>query len=88
MLFYLCYGEMTEWPNVPDSKSGVGATPPRVRIPLSPPFPPKIAIFYLTQSEEDYGVQPWVAVLEGNFLKKVSLNPSKTFTHFCNDVAK
>ena len=30
-------GEMTEWTNVPDSKSGVGATPPRVRIPLSPP---------------------------------------------------
>ena len=29
---------MTEWTNVPDSKSGVGATPPRVRIPLSPPY--------------------------------------------------
>ena len=28
---------MAEWSNVPDSKSGVGATLPRVRIPPSPP---------------------------------------------------
>ena len=30
-------GEVAEWSNVPDSKSGVGATLPRVRIPPSPP---------------------------------------------------
>ena len=29
-------GEVTEWPNVPVSKTGVGATSPRVRIPPSP----------------------------------------------------
>ena len=28
---------MAEWSNVPDSKSGVGASPPWVRIPPSPP---------------------------------------------------
>ena len=28
---------MPEWLNGPVSKTGVGATPPRVRIPLSPP---------------------------------------------------
>ena len=31
------HGEVAEWSNVPDSKSGVGATLPRVRIPPSPP---------------------------------------------------
>jgi hypothetical protein len=31
-------GEVTEWPNVPVSKTGVGATSPRVRIPPSPYF--------------------------------------------------
>ena len=30
-------GEMTEWPKVPDSKSGVPARVPWVRIPLCPP---------------------------------------------------
>src|SRR5688572_28826175 len=30
-------GEMTEWPKVPDSKSGVPVRVPWVRIPLSPP---------------------------------------------------
>ncbi len=30
-------GEMTEWPKVPDSKSGVSARAPWVRLPLSPP---------------------------------------------------
>ena len=30
-------GEVAEWSNVPDSKSGVVATSPRVRIPPSPP---------------------------------------------------
>src|SRR4051812_5017647 len=30
-------GEVTERPKVPDSKSGVPARVPRVRIPLSPP---------------------------------------------------
>jgi hypothetical protein len=30
-------GEMSEWPKVPDSKSGVPARVPWVRIPLSPP---------------------------------------------------
>src|SRR5262245_12389421 len=29
-------GEMTEWPKVPDSKSGVPVRVPWVRIPLSP----------------------------------------------------
>lgn len=29
---------MTEWPNVPDSKSGVLETVPGVQIPLSPPI--------------------------------------------------
>lgn len=32
-------GEMTEWPKVPDSKSGVSARVPWVRLPLSPPTP-------------------------------------------------
>lgn len=31
-------GEVAEWSNVLDSKSSVGATLPRVRIPPSPPF--------------------------------------------------
>ena len=31
-------GEMTEWPIVHPWKGCVGETPPRVRIPLSPPF--------------------------------------------------
>ncbi len=30
-------GEVAEWSNVPDSKSGVGANLPWVRIPPSPP---------------------------------------------------
>ena len=30
-------GEVAEWSNVPDSKSGVGLRPPWVRIPPSPP---------------------------------------------------
>ena len=30
-------GEVAEWLNVPDSKSGVGASLPRVQIPPSPP---------------------------------------------------
>jgi hypothetical protein len=32
-------GEMTEWPKVPDSKSGVSERVPWVRLPLSPPGP-------------------------------------------------
>ena len=32
-------GEMSEWSKVPDSKSGVSAMVPRVRIPLSPQDP-------------------------------------------------
>src|SRR5664279_2548649 len=35
-----CPGEMTEWPKVPDSKSGLGASPTWVRLPLSPPHVP------------------------------------------------
>ena len=31
-------GEMTEWSNVPDSKSGEVERSPGVRIPLSPPL--------------------------------------------------
>jgi hypothetical protein len=31
-------GEVAEWSNVPDSKSGVGLRPPWVRIPPSPPL--------------------------------------------------
>ncbi len=31
-------GEVAEWSNVPDSKSGVGVSLPRVRIPPSPPI--------------------------------------------------
>ena len=31
-------GEMTEWPIVHPWKGCVGETPPRVRIPLSPPL--------------------------------------------------
>jgi hypothetical protein len=30
---------VAEWSNVPDSKSGVGASLPWVRIPPSPPLP-------------------------------------------------
>ena len=29
-VFLFCGGEMAEWTIVPDSKSGVGVTPPRV----------------------------------------------------------
>ena len=36
-------GEVAEWPIVPDSKSGGGATRPGVRIPPSPPFQLRIA---------------------------------------------
>jgi hypothetical protein len=40
---------VAEWSNVPDSKSGVGATLPRVRIPPSPPNQkPRCAGFFLT----------------------------------------
>ena len=31
------FGEVAEWSNVPDSKSGVLSKVPRVRIPPSPP---------------------------------------------------
>ena len=31
------YGEVTEWPKVPVSKTGVGVTRPWVRLPPSPP---------------------------------------------------
>lgn len=34
----LSAGEVAEWSNVPDSKSGVVATSPWVRIPPSPPI--------------------------------------------------
>jgi hypothetical protein len=34
----LAAGEVAEWSNVPDSKSGVGASLPWVRIPPSPPW--------------------------------------------------
>ena len=34
--FFIFQGEMTEWPIVPDSKSGVRVTVPGVQIPLSP----------------------------------------------------
>lgn len=33
----MCRGEMAEWFKVPVLKTGVPATVPRVRIPLSPP---------------------------------------------------
>ena len=42
------FGEVAEWSNVPDSKSGVGSNLPRVRIPPSPPNEPyltKIGIY-------------------------------------------
>ncbi len=32
------FGEVAEWSNVPDSKSGVLSKVPRVRIPPSPPY--------------------------------------------------
>jgi hypothetical protein len=38
-------GEVAEWSNVPDSKSGVGATLPWVRIPPSPPDSQQIRAF-------------------------------------------
>jgi signal peptidase I len=34
------FGEVAEWSNVPDSKSGVRVSVPWVRIPPSPPIPP------------------------------------------------
>ena len=37
VLIFAADGEVAEWPNVPDSKSGVGVSLPRVRIPPSPP---------------------------------------------------
>jgi hypothetical protein len=37
VLIFAPDGEVAEWPNVPDSKSGVGVSLPRVRIPPSPP---------------------------------------------------
>ena len=44
-------GEVAEWSNVPDSKSGVGASLPWVRIPPSPPEDLKLrpfrGVFYL-----------------------------------------
>ncbi len=46
-------GEVAEWSNVPDSKSGVGASLPWVRIPPSPPVYkcPARGIFVLETSE-------------------------------------
>ena len=40
-LAWLEYGEMAEWTKAVDSKSTEGVRPPRVRIPLSPPYPRK-----------------------------------------------
>lgn len=43
-------GEMPEWPNGIDSKSIVAAMPPRVRIPVSPPFikpSPRLGFLFL-----------------------------------------
>lgn len=34
--FFILFGRVTERPNVPDSKSGVGATRPGVQIPPLP----------------------------------------------------
>ena len=56
-------GEVAEWSNVPDSKSGVVATSPWVRIPPSPPgllaWLVCGAIFLLSSLGED-GVGGWV----------------------------
>ena len=56
-------GEVAEWSNVPDSKSGVVATSPWVRIPPSPPvFLASLfygAIFLLSSLGEDR-VGGWV----------------------------
>gem|GEM_PF-1242486 len=41
-------GEVAEWSNVPDSKSGVGANPPWVRIPPSPPLVKCLLVFPTT----------------------------------------
>ena len=38
LLSRVCPGEVPEWPNGPDSKSGVRASVPWVRIPPSPPI--------------------------------------------------
>ena len=40
-----CSGEMPERSNGAVSKTVVGVTPPRVRIPVSPPLPSKMLIF-------------------------------------------
>ena len=40
-------GEMPEWSNGAVSKTVEGATPPRVRIPLSPPATPETLLFLL-----------------------------------------
>lgn len=40
------YGEVAEWSKAPDSKSGVGATLPRVRISPSPPWQKSDRFFY------------------------------------------
>src|ERR1700733_14597296 len=45
-------GEVAEWSNVPDSKSGVRVSVPRVRIPPSPPenkTPPRGAFCFLAE---------------------------------------
>jgi hypothetical protein len=39
-------GEVAEWLNAPHSKCGVGATPPGVRIPPSPPFTSDLVVFF------------------------------------------
>ena len=60
-------GEVAEWSNVPDSKSGVVATSPWVRIPPSPPgllaWLVCGAIFLLSSlSEDGVGEQTFSAV--------------------------
>ena len=51
----LSAGEVAEWSNVPDSKSGVVATSPWVRIPPSPPEDFSKSSELLTASQNSLG---------------------------------
>ncbi len=68
-------GEMPEWPNGIDSKSIVAAMPPRVRIPVSPPFiKPNLLIrlgflfLCVFQYAIGYAITCWLGLHKSGFL--------------------
>ena len=70
-------GEVAEWSNVPDSKSGVGLRPPWVRIPPSPPPHSKPGFAQRTAGFFVYaywvGFEPTVMNMPGSTTRQLQL---------------